>query len=182
MSRTVLDKLRQRFEASIIETHDFRGDETATIRREALLEVVTWLKERNDLELDMLTDMTAVDYLEQGNDPRFQVVYHLYSVSKSHRVRIKVPVPQDDPVVDSLCQLYKIANWLEREIWDMYGIRFKGHPNLKRILLYEEFVGHPLRKDYPKERRQPLIRRPEPEIAQVLARRGKARPLPTATE
>jgi len=182
MSHKALEKLRQRFSSSIVETHDFRGDDTAVIQREALVEVVSWLREVHDLELNMLTDMTAVDYLQQGHEPRFEVVYHLYSVARKHRLRLKVQLAEEDPVVDSLCEQFKIANWFEREIWDMYGIRFKGHPNLKRILLYEEFVGHPLRKDYPKERRQPLLRRPENEIAEVLARRGKARSLPTATE
>ena len=88
---------------------------------------------------------------------RFEVVYHFFSLPLKSRIRVKVPVEESDPRVDSLTPLWASADWFEREVWDMYGIRFRGHPNLKRILMYEEFVGHPLRKDYPVNRRQPLI-------------------------
>ena len=88
---------------------------------------------------------------------RFDVVYHFYSTVRNHRVRVRVPIPAEDPVIVSLTALWASANWFEREVWDMFGIRFTGHPNLKRILLYESFVGHPLRKDYPVNKRQPLI-------------------------
>ena len=88
---------------------------------------------------------------------RFEVVYHFYSSVHHHRVRVKVPLAASDPTVDSLTTLWRSADWFEREAWDMYGVQFRGHPNLKRILLYEEFQGHPLRKDYPVRKRQPLI-------------------------
>jgi NADH-quinone oxidoreductase subunit C len=88
---------------------------------------------------------------------RFVVVYHLYSLALKHRLRLEVPVEETDAEVDSLTSLWAAADWLEREVWDMFGIRFRGHPNLKRLLMYEEFVGHPLRKDYPVNKRQPLI-------------------------
>jgi NADH-quinone oxidoreductase subunit C len=88
---------------------------------------------------------------------RFVVVYHLFSLPLKHRLRLEVAVDEDDPEVDSVSSLWTGADWLEREVWDMFGIRFRGHPNLKRILMYEEFVGHPLRKDYPVNKRQPLI-------------------------
>ena len=88
---------------------------------------------------------------------RFVVVYHLFSLPLKHRLRMEVPVEETDPEVDSLTSLWASADWFEREVWDMFGIRFRGHPNLKRILMYEEFVGHPLRKDYPVNKRQPLI-------------------------
>ncbi len=88
---------------------------------------------------------------------RFIVLYHFFSASLRHRLRLEVPVDDADPEVDSLSALWAGANWLEREVWDMFGIRFRGHPNLKRILMYDEFVGHPLRKDYPVKKRQPLI-------------------------
>ena len=88
---------------------------------------------------------------------RFVVVYHLFSLPLKHRLRLEVPVEEADAEVDSLTSLWAGANWLEREVWDMFGIRFRGHPNLKRILMYEGFVGHPLRKDYPVNHRQPLI-------------------------
>jgi len=88
---------------------------------------------------------------------RFAVVYHFYSTKHKHRLRLVVPVQEDDAEVDSLTPLWPGANWLEREVWDMFGIVFRGHPGLKRILMYEEFEGHPLRKDYPVKKRQPLI-------------------------
>ena len=88
---------------------------------------------------------------------RFVVVYHFYSTKHKHRLRLVVPVEEAEAEVDSLTSLWAGADWLEREVWDMFGIRFKGHPNLKRILMYEEFEGHPLRKDYPVNKRQPLI-------------------------
>jgi NADH-quinone oxidoreductase subunit C len=88
---------------------------------------------------------------------RFAVVYHFFSFRLKHRLRIEVLVHEDDAEVESLTPLWAGADWLEREVWDMFGIRFRGHPNLKRILMYDEFVGHPLRKDYPVNKRQPLI-------------------------
>ena len=108
--------------------------------------------------------MTVVDYL--GREPRFEVVYHLASIDTERhgtepcelrrRLRLKVPVAEDPCELRSVVELWPAANWMEREAWDLYGVRFEGHPDLRRILLYEEFQGHPLRKDYPKERRQPL--------------------------
>ncbi len=90
-------------------------------------------------------------------ESRFAVVYHFYSTAQKHRLRLVVPVEEADAEVDSLTSLWPGADWLEREVWDMFGIKFRGHPNLKRILMYEEFEGHPLRKDYPVNKRQPLI-------------------------
>ena len=88
---------------------------------------------------------------------RFEVVYHFYSLARNHRLRVKVPLMANDPVIESVTSLWPSANWYEREVWDMFGIRFTGHPDLRRILLYQEFEGHPLRKDYPITKRQPLI-------------------------
>jgi len=96
-----------------------------------------------------------VDYIPR--EPRFEVVIHLYSIPHGHRLRLKTPLEGDDPEMDTLTSVWRGTDWFEREAWDMYGIVFKGHPNLKRILLYEEFEGHPLRKDYPIDKRQPLI-------------------------
>ena len=92
-----------------------------------------------------------------GATSRFEIVYHFYSSILNHRVRLKVPVEEGDPAVDSLAGLWPSADWYEREVWDMFGVIFRGHPNLKRILMYKEFVGHPLRKDYPVNKRQPLV-------------------------
>jgi NADH-quinone oxidoreductase subunit C len=93
---------------------------------------------------------------QRGPHPRFAVVYHLTSTSHFHRLRIKCRVPEDDPTVASLTPIWPGANWLERETYDLYGIRFAGHPDLRRIYMYEEFVGHPLRKDYGKRDEQPI--------------------------
>ena len=92
-----------------------------------------------------------------GAGARFEVVYHFYSLVQNHRLRLKVPVSEQDPSLDSLTGLWKSADWFEREVWDMFGIHFTGHPDLKRILMYEPFDGHPLRKDYPVNKRQPLL-------------------------
>jgi NADH-quinone oxidoreductase subunit C len=157
---TLLRRLGERFGPLVIETHAHRGDHTAVVAREGLLDVLRWCRDDPEVACEMLMDLTAVDYSrfpgrEQG--PRFEVVYHLYSLRHNHRLRLKVRVSEADPVVPSAVVLWPIANWLEREVWDMFGIRFAGHPDLRRLLLYEEFVGHPLRKDYPVNRRQPLI-------------------------
>ena len=92
-----------------------------------------------------------------GDEYRFEVVYHLYSVAHNRRLRLKVPLTEAEPVVDSVISVWRSADWFEREVWDMFGVRFTGHPNLKRLLMYEPFDGHPLRKDYPVAKRQPLI-------------------------
>jgi len=157
---SIVADLRERFGAAIVESHDQHGDETIVVRRESLVEILRRCREAPALAFDMLTDLTAVDYLTfpgREDGPRFEVVYHLYSLGLNHRLRVKVRVEEDDALVPTAVPLWPIANWLEREVWDMFGIRFEGHPDLKRLLLYEEFVGHPLRKDYPINRRQPLI-------------------------
>ena len=172
MSLEVLHQLNEKLGGQLVASHSHRGDETAVVTREALRETLLWLKQSPALAFDMLVDLTAVDHLEQGQSPRFEVVYHLYSVTKRHRLRVKVGVCASDPIVPSVSDLWGNANWCEREVWDLYGIRFENHPDMRRILLYEEFEGHPLRKDYPKEKRQPLVRRPRKELEQVVLGRG----------
>jgi len=150
-----LEKLTARFGDAVVSTHSDFGDDTAVVRRERIVEICAFLRDDPDLLFDFAMDLTAVDYL--GEEPRFEVVYHLFSLEKKHRVRIKARVPEEDPVIDSVIPVWPGMNWYEREAWDMYGIRFRNHPNLTRILMYEQFVGHPLRKDYPKARRQPTL-------------------------
>jgi NADH-quinone oxidoreductase subunit C len=152
-----LRKLREKFADSILETHSFRGDDTAIIAPQALVAVCRLLKEDPELDYNFLMDLTAVDGLQLNLKPRFEVVYHFFSLSKKNRVRIKVPADGRNPEVDSIVRLWPGADWYEREVWDMFGIKFRGHPDLKRILMYEEFQGYPLRKDYPINKRQPLI-------------------------
>ncbi len=157
MSETsLIDKVKAKFGDKVLESHDFRGDQTVTVDKEIGFAVAEFLKDEPSLDMDILMDLTAVDYLNK-KPVRFEVVYHYYSLKHNHRLRVKIPVAEDDCIVDSLVPLYKSSNWFEREVWDLYGIKFKGHPNLKRILLYEGFKGHPLRKDYPINKRQPLI-------------------------
>jgi NADH-quinone oxidoreductase subunit C len=156
----ILARLRERVGGGVLETHDFRGDHTAVVSREVVLDALGACRDDPTLAFDLLVDVTAVDYQRfpgREDGPRFEVVYHLYSTAQNHRLRVKVRVEEDNARVPTASGLWPIANWLEREVWDMFGVRFEGHPDLRRLLLYEEFVGHPLRKDYPMERRQPLI-------------------------
>ena len=118
-----------------------------------LVAAVTTLKA--DFAFDLFLDVTAVDW--PGQAPRFEVVYHFYSTRHFARVRLKTRVPESDPTVDTLATLYGSARFMERECHDMYGIVFRGNADLRPVLLYEGFSGHPLRKDYPKEREQPLV-------------------------
>jgi NADH-quinone oxidoreductase subunit C len=156
----ILDRLRTRFGAAVVETHAHHGDHTAVVERAAIVDVLRFCRDEAALGFDMLSDLTAVDFLKfpgREDGPRFEVVYHLYSLTHNHRVRLKVRVDEDEAVVPTAVEVWPIANWLEREVWDMFGIRFDGHPDPRRLLMYEEFVGHALRKDYPINRRQPLI-------------------------
>ncbi len=152
-----LARLREKFADSISDIHSFRGDDTVVIQPAAVRTVAAFLKADPELDYNYLMDLTAVDCLRLSTKHRFEVVYHFFSLSKKHRIRIKVPLAAKDPELDSITSLWTGADWYEREVWDMFGIRFRGHPNLKRILMYEEFEGHPLRKDYPIRKRQPLI-------------------------
>ena len=161
----ILTALCDRFGAEIRAVHAWRGDLTAEVAAGRLVEVARFLRDDPALAFDLLVDVTAVDYL--GSVPRFEVVYHLKSLSRGHRLRVKVRLPEDEARIDTLVDVWRGADWLERETYDMYGIRFVDHPDLRRIYLYEEFEGHPLRKDYPKERRQPLVSRADLDPAQV---------------
>jgi len=156
----ILARLTERFGAAVLGSRAAPEDPSALVELAALPDVLRFCRDDPALRFDMLMDLTAVDYLAYpGRDdaPRFEIVYHLYSVPENHRVRIKAGVDEDDPVVPTAVPLWPIADWFEREVWDMFGLRFVGHPDLRRLLLYESFEGHPLRKDYPISRRQPLI-------------------------
>jgi NADH-quinone oxidoreductase subunit C len=158
MAQLILDRLKERFLAGeILETGSQHGNEWARVRRDAWRAVCEFLRDDPAIKMDMFIDLTAVDRF--AREPRFDVVLHLYSLDKKHRVRLYGGVPEEDPTIETLVPLWPGANWFEREAYDLYGVRFRGHPDLRRILMYPEFVGHPLRKDYPKEKRQPLVRR-----------------------
>ena len=129
------------------------GFETLDVEPGALLDTVARLKAQ--AAFDLFVDVTAVDWPQRT--PRFDVVYHFYSTTTFRRLRVKTCIAEADPTVDSLLPLYGSALFMERECHEMYGIRFRGHPDPRPILLYEGFVGHPLRKDYPIRREQPLV-------------------------
>jgi NADH-quinone oxidoreductase subunit C len=185
---SLIQAVKDRVPEAVTASHAYRGDSTVLLRRESLLEVARTLKEDPAFQMNVLIDLTAVDFSAFGKKPspaffsssgvavmpspdipdqdpwpgppgpaRFVVVYHLFSLSRKHRLRLEVPVEEADAEVESVTSVWAAADWLEREVWDMFGIRFRGHANLKRILMYDEFVGHPLRKDYPVNKRQPLI-------------------------
>ena len=147
--------LQSTFANSVVDHHCQHGDETVIIRRDGMLEVFRFLKEDPRCAFDMMIDLTAADYLPRA--PRFELVVHLKSITLHHRLRIKVPLEEGAEEADSISGLWVAANWYERECYDMYGIRFAGHPDLRRLLLYEEFQGHPLRKDYDYHVQQPLV-------------------------
>jgi NADH-quinone oxidoreductase subunit C len=153
--KTVLDELRREFPAGVRETSTSLGDDVVVIEKTALVPIVTSLRDGPG-KFTMLLDLTCVDYA--GEDPRFEMVYHLFSLSRNRRLRIKTRLGEKDPRISSLTALWKNADWLEREVYDLFGIQFEGHPDLRRLFMYDGFEGHPLRKDYPLRRRQPLIR------------------------
>ena len=157
MSARVLERLRAQFGERILETTSYRGDEVAIVAPADWVEVAKFVKHDPECAMNHFSDMTAVDFPEREPEvPRFDVVLNVRSLSLRQRVRLKTRVA-DKETLPTLIPVWAGANWAEREIFDMFGIRFDGHPDLRRILLYEEFVGHPLRKDYPIDRTQPLV-------------------------
>lgn len=156
MSETAIQlaKIHEKLGAKILQSMDAQGDAVVMLDRNGVRESFRCLKDQ--LSFDLLSDITAVDYW-QKKEPRFEVVYHIASLESRQRLRLRVAVPENDATVDSLTPLWRGANFLEREVWDLYGIRFTDHPDLRRILLYEEFQGHPLRKDYPVNLCQPRV-------------------------
>jgi NADH-quinone oxidoreductase subunit C len=142
---SAVTKLKEKFTASVLEVKEYRGETTITVKKEDIVAVCAFLK--NELGYNFLTDLCGVDYL--GQSPRFLVVYHLYSLTSKERLRLKVPVEEKDPKVDTVSSVWATANWHERECWDLMGISFNNHPDLRRILMPADWEGHPLRKDYP---------------------------------
>jgi NADH-quinone oxidoreductase subunit C len=151
-----LSAIHDKLGSRVLETLQVQGDDILLLDRGGLRESFRVLKEDRQLDYDFLSDITAVDYW-QKKEPRFEVVYQVLSRNQRKRLRIRVPVPENDPSVESLTPLWRGANFLEREVWDLFGIRFIDHPDLRRILLYDEFQGYPLRKDYPVNLCQPRV-------------------------
>jgi NADH-quinone oxidoreductase subunit C len=171
MAKVVIDALVARFRDAVAEPYEGPGgDDVVFVKRERIVEVCRFLKDDPEMAFNMAPYITAVDYL--GQEPRFEVVYNLHSTTKNQRVRLRVRVPEEDAVVESVTSLWKGANWFERYCFDMYGIRFTQHPDLRRLFMYDEFVGHPLRKDYPLRGRQPLT--PERNVKDIFRGPGPA--------
>lgn len=156
MSKKVIDRLKAQFGERILATSDFRGDEEAIVAPADWLEVARFLRTDPDCAMDHFIDLSAADYPLREPAPRFDVFVMVRSMTKNHRVRVKTRVAEGEPLA-SLFSVWTGANWTEREVFDMFGIVFSDHPDMRRILMYEEFEGHPLRKDYPIDRVQPLV-------------------------
>jgi NADH-quinone oxidoreductase subunit C len=150
---TVLDRIRTALAGAVTESSVAHGILVLVTDAANVFAIAQALKEH--LGFDLFLDVTAVDWPDR--DPRFDVVYHFYSTREFVRVRVKTRVPAADPAVDTLVPLYGSARYMERECHEMYGIVFRGNGDLRPLLLYEGFVGHPLRKDYPKQQEQPLV-------------------------
>ena len=142
----LVKKVQERFALSILDTLIVRNEITYLIKKDSLIDICRFLKDDFELQLNFLSDVLGTDYFPQK--PRFEVVYHLYSIPKKHRLRLKIKI-EDGESVPSVTSIWSSADWAERETYDMFGIRFEGHPNLKRIYMPEDWDGFPLRKDYP---------------------------------
>ena len=134
---------------SFIDTAEFRDDLTLLLKKKDVFEIMKFLKESEETAFDFLVDITAVDCFKIGGDERFAAIYHLHSHTYYHRLRVKVWVPEDDMNIPTMLPLWKSADWMEREVAELFGINFEGHPDLRKLLLPEDFQGHPLRKDFP---------------------------------
>lgn len=153
--KKIIEDLRQKFPDDILNAGEQFGDDIIRIKKDALLDIVEFLK-NDPYAFTMLLDLTCVDYL--GEEDRYEIVYLLFSLSNKVRLRFKSRVNESNLSIDSLTSIFRNANWLEREAYDMFGIDFKGHPYLRRLFMYDGFEGHPLRKDYPLRKQQPKIR------------------------
>jgi NADH-quinone oxidoreductase subunit C len=142
----ILKKLKDKFPDSILEIIEFRNELTLVVRKEDIVSICTFLRDDPELHFNFLSCLCGVDYPERK--PRFDVVYELYSINKHHRIRLKVKVDEYESV-PSVTEVWSAANWHEREVFDLFGISFDGHPDLRRILMPDDWEGHPLRKDYP---------------------------------
>lgn len=138
-------KLKEKFSGSVVDATEFRGEVTVIVKKEDIVAVLGFLKK--ELSYDYLVDVTAVDYL--GEEPRFMMVYLLCSIANKDRIRVKAAVTEQDCSIATVSGIWNAANWLEREVYDLMGVDFVGHPDLRRILMTDDWVGHPLRKDYP---------------------------------
>ncbi len=143
----LLQRINEAFPETIITANEDYGDLSLALKREDLVKIAEFLRDDSVLRYIFLENLCGVDYL--GRQPRFEVVYHLLSLANKQRICLKVGIPENDPTLPSLTSLWPTANWQEREVYDLFGLIFQGHPSLDRILLPEDWEGHPLRKDVP---------------------------------
>lgn len=155
MSQAVVDRLNTQFGERVLETSDAFGDHDVRVAVKDWVEVAQFMKNDGDLQMDHFIDLTAIDYPER-QPARFDVVLTTRSSVTGARIQLRTRVEEGEEP-GTLSGIWSGANWAEREVWDMFGIKFEGHPDMRRILLYEEFIGHPLRKDYPIDKAQPLV-------------------------
>ena len=143
--------IEEKFADQVLGTAAYAGQISVSLKKDRIRDVCLYLRGEPALRMDHLADLTAVDYSAYPGDtgPRFEVVYNLISTVHRHRIRLKVRVSDEDPRIDSVSSVWQTANWHERETYDLMGIRFDGHPDLRRILMPDDWEGHPLRKEYP---------------------------------
>ncbi len=143
--------IEEKFAEQVLSTMTYAGQVAVSLKKDQIKDICLFLRDEPSLKMDHLADLTAVDYSRYPGDngPRFEVVYNLISTVYRHRIRLKIRVPEEDPRVDTVSSVWHTADWHERETYDLMGIKFDGHPDLRRILLTEDWEGHPLRKEYP---------------------------------
>lgn len=157
------ERITEKFPSHILKSELSLGDSVVWTPKDGAKGFFNTLKFDSELSFDFLVSITAVDWLDK-RETRFELVYHLMSHKTKERLRVKIDIPENNPEAESVTAIWASANFLEREVYDMYGIKFKGHPDLRRILMYDEFEGHPLRKDYPVQGKQPRIQMLHPEV------------------
>jgi len=147
----IAKSIEEKFPAQVLGTVTHAGQVGVRLKPEMITDICRFLHDDPSLKMDHLADVTAVDYSTYPGDtgPRFEIVYNMISTVHRHRIRLKVRVPEDAPRIDTVSSIWHTADWHERETYDLMGIIFNGHPDLRRILLAEDWVGHPLRKEYP---------------------------------
>ncbi|AEH45487.1 NADH (or F420H2) dehydrogenase, subunit C [Thermodesulfatator indicus DSM 15286] len=143
-----IEMLKENFPDEIIEEGESAGQPYVVVKKEKIVEILRFLHDKPELLFDHLADLTAVDWFKKKT-PRFEIVYNLFSIRYKQFLRVKAQVSEEDPQIDSVTSIWKVANWFEREVYDMFGITFKGHPDLRRLIMPEDWQGYPLRKEHP---------------------------------
>lgn len=143
--------IQENFPGAVVSTRLFRGEKTITVKKDNIVGIARLLRDTPETNYSYLSDVTAVDLLDimADDQPRFEIVYNLYSMGTFQRLRLKAQVDEDDPAIDTVESVWPSANWNEREVYDLFGITFNNHSDLRRILMPDDWVGHPLRKDFP---------------------------------